>query len=159
MVITWRSDSSSTWTGKAETSVFGVMNENHDQMSAEIFKHQVKNRTAYRLTLYWYSSTRQDAVRCGGQCAQGAVDLTKPTKTDKQTNKQTHKRHSHKLHNNFMDTKFHALFHNSPSPEPDESIQLPAHSPPTIHRSTIAHAVQTSIQQYARTLWGPSSLQ
>jgi hypothetical protein len=83
MVNTYRSDSSSTWTGKAETSVVGVTKENHDQMSAEIFKYQVKVRTAYSLILYRYSCIRQATERCGGQCAQGPVDLTK------QTNKQT----------------------------------------------------------------------
>jgi hypothetical protein len=41
-VNTEGSDSSSTWTGKAETSVVGVTKENHDQMSAEVLKYQVK---------------------------------------------------------------------------------------------------------------------
>jgi len=58
-----------------------------------------------------------------------------------------------------MDTKFHARFHNSPSPEPDESSQFPRHTSPTVHRSTVAQAVQTSIQQSALTLCGQSSLQ
>jgi hypothetical protein len=54
-------------------------------MSAEIFKYQLKVRTA----LYRYRCIRQATERCGGQCAQGPLDLTEPTKTNKQTNKQT----------------------------------------------------------------------
>jgi hypothetical protein len=71
--------------GRAEISVVGVTKENHDQMSAEIIKYQVKVRTAYHLTLYRYSCIMQATERCGGQRAEGPLDLTKPPKTNKQT--------------------------------------------------------------------------
>jgi hypothetical protein len=68
--------------GKAETSVVGVTKENHDQMSAEIFKYQVKVRTAYRCSCIRQATERCGGQRAEGQRAEGPVDLTKPQKTN-----------------------------------------------------------------------------
>ena len=120
-------------------------------MSAEIFKYQVKVRTADWLTLCRHSCNRQLTEGCGAQCAAGQIALTELTKTYKQTNKQ-----KKDIPTNYpiilyvlWIPSFITVFTTAPpSPEPDES------------RSTISQAVvQRSIQETPRTTSAQSSLQ